>query len=62
MPKSEALVRLYPLPDASIPGVPAIEQDVTPERAEELLSYQPPAFTTKPPKAEPAKPTPEAEA
>lgn len=45
------LVRLYPTRDAFIPGVPAIEQDVTPERAEELLAYQPPAFTTDPPPA-----------
>lgn len=46
-----ALVRLYPTRDAFISGVPAIEQDVTPEEAERLLAYQPPAFTTEPPGA-----------
>jgi hypothetical protein len=49
MPKSEALVRLYPTRDASIPGVAAEVIDVTPERAAELLEYQPQAFTTDPP-------------
>lgn len=42
-------VRLYPTGDFYIPGVPAIEQDVSPERAAELLAYRPPAFTTDPP-------------
>lgn len=50
MPKDKALVRLFPVPGNTIPGVPAIEQDVTPEQAAELLAYQPPAFTTDPPK------------
>jgi len=49
MPKEEALVRLYPTTDASVPGVAAEVQDVTPARAKELLAYQPPAFTTRPP-------------
>lgn len=44
-------VRLYPTADATVPGVPAIEQDVTPEEAERLLAYSPPAFTTEPPGA-----------
>lgn len=57
MPKTPALVRLYPTSDASIPGVPAEVQDVTPERAEELLAYQPPAFTTDPPPAADDQPT-----
>lgn len=47
------LIRIYPTGDFHIPGVPAIEQDVTPERAAELLAYRPPAFTTDPP-GEPA--------
>lgn len=51
-------VRLYPTGDFHIPGVPAVAQEVTPERAAELLAYRPPAFTTHPPPAEPA-PEPE---
>lgn len=47
--KAPETVRLYPLPDFHIPGVPHVEQDVTPKRAKELLAYQPPAFTTEPP-------------
>jgi hypothetical protein len=51
------LVTIYPTAEAYIPGVPAIEQDVTPERAAELLAYRPPAFTTAPP----GEPAPEPE-
>jgi len=51
------LVRIFPTPEAYIPGVPAVEQEVTPERAAELLAYHPPAFTTSPPGA----PAPEPE-
>lgn len=43
------LVRLYPTGLAHIDNVPSVEQDVTPERAAELLAYTPPAFTTTPP-------------
>lgn len=43
------LVTIYPTGDFHIPGVPAVEQDVTPKRARELLAYRPPAFTTDPP-------------
>lgn len=49
-PEPEAkLVTLYPVPGQHIPGVPHVQQDVTPERAAELLAYQPPVFTTDPP-------------
>lgn len=53
------LVRIYPTGDHYIPGVPAIEQDVTPERAEELLTYHPPAFTTDPAPETPATEPPD---
>lgn len=43
------LVHLYPTPDFHIEGVPAAECDVTPDEAERLLAYYPPAFTTEPP-------------
>lgn len=56
MPKPDALVRLYPTPDASIPGVPAEVMDVTRHRADQLLKYQPPAFTETPPKDAPPPP------
>lgn len=39
-------VTLYPLPDVWISGVPHAEQTVDVERADELLGYFPPAFTT----------------
>lgn len=42
-------VRLYPTGLAHIDNVPSVVQDVTPERAAELLAYSPPAFTTTPP-------------
>lgn len=50
-------VHLRPTVIAFIPGVPAVECDVSPERAAELLAWFPPAFTTDPPDA-PAEPTP----
>lgn len=49
MSKKTETVHLTPTLDFHIPGVPAIEQDVTPERAAELLAYRPPAFTTDSP-------------
>ena len=49
MAPSKQLVRLYPTGLAFIDNVPEVVQDVTPERAAELLAYQPPAFTTEPP-------------
>lgn len=49
------MVRLYPASGYHIPGVAHVVQDVTPERAAELLAYRPPAFTTDPPD-EPAEP------
>lgn len=39
-------VHIVPTGNAYIPGVPAVEQDVTPERAAELLAFKPAAFTT----------------
>ena len=42
------LVHLRPVPGRFIPGVAAIEQDVTPEEAEILLAYTPAAFTADP--------------
>jgi hypothetical protein len=51
------LVRIYPTGTHHVPGVPAVEQEVTPDRAAELLAYRPPAFTTSPP----GKPAPEPE-
>ncbi len=48
------LVHLYPTADHYIPGVPAVECDVTADVAAELLAYHPPAFTTKPPPETPA--------
>ncbi len=44
------LVKLYALPDASIPGVPSEDIEVEPEEAEHLLEYQPPAFSKTKPK------------
>lgn len=42
-------VRLYPTHNAFIDGVPAVITDCWPEKAAQLLAYQPPAFTTTPP-------------
>lgn len=42
-------VRLYPTGLAHIDNVPSLVQDVTLERAAELLAYFPPAFTKEPP-------------
>ena len=56
MSERKPLVRLYPTADASIPGVPAEVMDVSPHKADELLAYQPPAFTTKPPQDAPEPP------
>lgn len=39
---------IYPTGLAYIPGVPAVQQDVTAERAAELLAYRPAAFTLDP--------------
>lgn len=41
---SERRVHLWPARDAFIPGVPAAEYTVTPDVADRLLEYQPPAF------------------
>jgi hypothetical protein len=37
-------VKIIPVPDRYIQGVPAVPQDVSPERARELLAYTPAAF------------------
>ena len=42
------LVHLRPVVGRFIPGVAAIEQDVTPEEASILLAYTPAAFTADP--------------
>lgn len=49
-------VRIRPTGVHHIPGVPAVEQDVSPERAAELLAYRPAAFTAAPPQTEPDPP------
>ena len=49
MGKAPELTRLYPTGTHYIAGVAAVECDVSPERAAELLAYSPPAFTTNPP-------------
>lgn len=54
--KKADTVRLYPTLDFHVPGVPAVEQDVTPERAAELLAWSPAAFTTDPPDPPPDVP------
>ncbi len=54
------LIRIYPTATAYVPGVPAVIQDVTPDRADELLAYRPPAFTLTPPAPAPAPIEPEA--
>lgn len=46
-------VRIRPTGRAFIDGVPAVEQDVTPERAGELLAYQPAAFVLVEPPPDP---------
>ncbi len=54
-------VHLVPTGDAYIAGVPAVECDVDPETAAELLAYRPAAFVVaKRPKAA-SKPEPDAE-
>ena len=59
--KAEPAVRIYPLPGAYIPGVPHIEQEVSPEEAERLLAYQPPAFARTAPSIAPVDTAAEAE-
>lgn len=46
--QSEGLVTVYPLRTAYVEAVPHIPQEVTIERADELLRWSPPAFTTDP--------------
>jgi len=46
-PKSKPVartVKIIPVPGAYITGVPAVPQEVTPERAKELMAYRPTAF------------------
>jgi hypothetical protein len=50
--RAEKAVRLIPVAGVYIQGEPAVEREVTPEEADRLLSYRPPAFV----KAPPAKP------
>lgn len=55
-------VHVVPTAGYYIPGVPAVEQDVTPEVAAELLAYRPAAFTTSDTPAAPAPEPPAAPA
>ncbi len=48
-PDTHEKVTVYPIPGMFLNGVPAVEQEVTPERADELLGYKSPAFTRIPP-------------
>ena len=41
------LVRIIPVPGRYIVGVPDVAQDVSPEKAQELLAYTPPAFVAE---------------
>ena len=59
MGKATELTRLYPTGTHYIPGVAAVECDVSPARAAELLAYSPPAFTTTPPPDVPATEPPD---
>ena len=55
-PKPE-IVHLYPtepVGEFTVPNVPAVEMDVTPQEAKRLLAFQPPAFTLEPPQAKEA--------
>jgi hypothetical protein len=52
----KATVHLYPVEGASVYPYPADEIDVTAAEAKALLAYEPPAFTTEPPKGVKAKP------
>ena len=45
------MTRLFPTSDGFVPGVEAVEQDVSEEEAERLLSFYPPAFTREAPQA-----------
>lgn len=38
------LIKIIPVPGVYIQGVPAVPQEVDPQRAKELLAYTPPAF------------------
>lgn len=43
------MIKVYPtqpIGAARVPGVPAIEHEVSEERAAELMAFMPPAFTT----------------
>lgn len=52
-PRAAGFIHLVPTGSHYIPGVPAVEMDVTAERAAELLAYRPAAFTSD---TEPAAP------
>lgn len=46
MAKMVTIYPTEPVGEVRVPGVPAEVQEVTEERAAELLAYTPPAFTT----------------
>lgn len=48
--RSEMTVHVYPVPGCWLPGVPAIEQDVSKKEAEELVATG--AFSLEQPKEE----------
>lgn len=50
------LVTLYPIPGAYLPGVPAVETEVSAREAKRLLKFDPPAFTTERPPDPPEEP------
>ena len=41
-------MRLVPVPGAYIIGEPAVEREVTPQEAERLLAFKPPAYREAP--------------
>lgn len=56
----KTLVKLYPVPGAYVVGEPTDEREVTEAEAKRLLKYEPPIYTTTPPKkAAPAAPSKE---
>ena len=57
MTMTQRLVRVHPLPDRYIPGVPHVVQDLLAAEAAALLAWTPPAFAVDPPESPPAPAT-----